>query len=149
VATPAPDLDQFTLPPVTSKIGGTIAASGIQLHAKIAQGGTAADMTNRPAIVQVTANGAPLSGGSFFLPAGLGAHGRHGFVGENGQQRIEMRLVKRKPVIYKLTVRLPGPIAGVPQVDATIGLVYDVGGMLSRGTRTFRAKRAGSVLKAG
>lgn len=148
-AAPAPDLDQFALAPSATKLAGTITSSGIRLRAKLVEGGAPADFA-RPAVLQVMAAGRVL--GSFSLPDGLTPRGRKAFAGESAsrQKSIDVRRIRRKPVAtYQVTLRLSGALAPLPPDGATVELVSDLGGMVSRVSRPFRARRGGTALKAG
>jgi hypothetical protein len=141
-AAPPPDLDQFVPPTQTTKVAGKISADGLRLRVVFRAGAEAsAPDFGAPALLRVSAGGAAI--GALSLPAGLQAEGRRKFVGESADGQGTVVVRRLRGASYKMTLRLTN--AAEPSVAGAtpIELAYQVGGLLSRGTRTFRLGRHG------
>jgi len=144
-ATPAPDLDQFASPAETMKIAGAVTTEQTRLRARF-QLGAAEPAFAEPVLIRLAAGDTTVA--TLDLPTGLEPHGRNRFT--DAQGTVTVRMVRRRPVAtYVLTARLPTtsmPPPGGTRVD--VALTYDVGGLLSRGTRVFHSNRRGTRLNA-
>jgi hypothetical protein len=136
-ATPAPDLDQFVPATETARVGGKIGASGVKLGVTFRAGRevTTPDFT-APAVVRVAAGDATVA--TLALPA-LEAHGKRKFAGSTADGSVTIRRVRGST--YRMTVRTAA--ATPPTASGPIEVTYQVGGLVSRGMRTFRAGRGG------
>jgi hypothetical protein len=146
-AAPVPDLDQF--PAVTAKhLAGHVNTRGLRLHTTLSAGSLTPDFTG-PALVRVTANGGAMA--EVDLPQGLTARGRRTFVGSSGDgaQTLVVRLRRRRPSpTYALALRVDADQGDLPGGRPVVTLTSQVGGLLTRVTRVFRANRAGTRLRA-
>lgn len=148
VATPKPDLDQFRVPTRTKALAGTIRADGVRVRAKLRVGAelaTPAPDFGTPGLVMLSAAGSTLAVADF--PAGLLAKGRRKFIGQtaDGTGTVIVRAGSGKGS-YALSLRLPAAILPAAGAPAGVELTYQLGGMFSRATRTFRP--AGKGLRA-
>lgn len=139
----APDLDQFVEAAAAAKLGGFLKPTKGKLHAVLqVPVGTTPDFT-RPAMLRLATAGSDLL--VLDLPTGLVASGRkHSGTAADGSV-VTVKPGKKKPrPSYKVVVTTPGqtvapPAGGQAEVQAT----FDLGGVLARGARTFKAKSGG------
>jgi hypothetical protein len=136
-AVPPPDLDQFVPATETARVGGKIGASGVKLGVTFRAGRevTTPNFTG-PVVVRVAAGDVTVA---TLALAGLEAHGKRKFVGSTTDGSVTIRRVRGST--YRMTVRTAA--ATPPTASAPIEVAYQVGGLVSRGMRTFRAGRGG------
>src|SRR6185312_6067542 len=91
------------------------------------------------AIVRIGAGEATIA--AFSLPAGLRGEGRRKFVGETADGGAGVVVKRLRGTTYKMTIRTSA--ATLPAGSGTVEVAYQVGGLLSRGARTFRARGGG------
>ncbi len=143
---PKPDLDQFPLTPTINKVTGRIKAAGVRLKLAVAlQPGQTATFPTNPATVRLHAGDATLA--EVTIPGGL-AGTKHKFegTGANGATMTVHAASARK---YVLAAKLPaGTIPDGAHGKMTVDVTQDVGGLLSRATRTFKANKKGTLLHA-
>ena len=146
-AAPVPDLDQF--PPVaTGKLSGRISERALRLQSSINTGGAMTDFT-LPLNLQVSLDGAPLL--TFALPGGLTAGRRHTLVGSSvdGTQTVTLKQRSRRAgVLYGVSIRAAGHGGAAPSGSRLATLTLEVGGLVARGSRTFRVSRNGTMRPA-
>jgi len=147
-ARPRPDTDQFMQATQTKLISGLLTPRVLKLRAIFAPGAAEApDFAAYPAIVRAHAGDSVIAAVS--LAGGLPARGRHVFVGHSadGVVAIGVRILRRNPVTYVLGLRLRDPTpppSSSSQVAVTF--TYEVGGLLSRATASFRSNRRATRL---
>ncbi len=138
-----PDLDQFAEAPVAAKLGGYVKPSKGKLHAVLqVPVGTTVDFT-RPALLRLVAAGSQML--TIDLPNGLTPSGRK-FTGTAADGSVvTISPGKKKPVpSWKLQLATPGQtIAPPPGGRADVQATFEIGGVLARGVRTFKAKSGG------
>ena len=136
-AVPAPDLDQFVPATETKRVGGKIGATGVKVGVTF-RAGREVTTPNfaTPAVIRVAAGDATVA--TLVLP-GLVAHGKRKFVGSTADGSVMVRRVRGST--YRMTVQTAA--ATPPTASTPIEVAYQVGGLLSRGMRTFRAGRGG------
>jgi hypothetical protein len=140
-ADPVPDLDQFMASPQTTAVGGVLKASGARLQIAFragtppAAGASSPDFT-MPVIVRVSSGGATVA--SLILAGGLAPQGRRKFVGQTADGQGSILLMQGRGASYRLALRMGGvtmpPASGRVPIDVT----FEVGGLVSRASRTFR-----------
>ncbi|HYR96408.1 MAG TPA: hypothetical protein VEM57_06700 [Candidatus Binatus sp.] len=137
-ATPAPDRDQFHAATTTKALAGTIRPDRVQVRAKFHPGAELPALPpdfGVPGVLRLSAGETVIAVAEF--PGGLRAQGPRKFVGEtpDGKGTVTVRAAGK--MRYGLSLRLPSatvpPGAGRTQVQLT----YQIGGLLSRATRTF------------
>jgi len=146
-ATPAPDVDQFALPPSMNRVSGTITAKKARLKIVVdLQPGQAADFVTHPALFRLHAADTGIAEVAF--PTGLaGAGRRFHAVTDDGQASLAVRV--RSASRYVLTAVLsPATVPATTGRQALVEVTQDVGGYLSHGERLMRANRAGTRLHA-
>lgn len=139
----APDLDQFAEAAAAAKLGGVIKSTKGKLHALLqVPVGTTPDFTRAAMLRFATSDGDLLV---VDLPNGLVASGRkHTGTSADGAV-VTVKPGRKKPrPTYKVLLTTPGqtvppPAGGRADVQAT----FDLGGVLARGARTFKAKSGG------
>jgi hypothetical protein len=138
-----PDLDQFAESAVATKLGGFVKPTKGKLRTVLQVPiGTTPDFT-RPAMIRLLAGGTELL--ALDLPSGLTGSGRKFTATAADGTVVTVKAGRRKPrPTYKVLLTTPGqtvapPAGGRVDVQATL----DVGGVLARGTRTFKAKSGG------
>ncbi len=139
----APDLDQFAEAATAAKLGGFLKPTKGKLRALLQVPiGTTPDFA-RPAMLRLATNDGDLV--VVDLPNGLVASGRkHVGTAADGSV-LTVKPGKKKPrPTYKVLLTTPGqtvapPAGGQADVQAT----FDLGGVLARGARTFKAKSGG------
>ncbi|HEV7734777.1 MAG TPA: hypothetical protein VGR62_21585 [Candidatus Binatia bacterium] len=138
-----PDLDQFAEAPVAANLGGYVKPSKGKLHAVLQVPiGTTVDFT-RPALLRLVAGGSEML--TVELPNGLAASGRKFTSTAADGSVVTIKPGKKKPVpTYKLQLATPGQtIAPPPGGRADVQATFEIGGVLARGVRTFKAKSGG------
>ncbi len=146
-ATPAPDVDQFSLLPSVSRASGTITAKRVHLKLTIdLPPGQTADFTTHPALLRL--HTADIGIAAVALPTGLTGSG-HRFSGktQDGTGSIKVRV--RTPQRYVLTFDVTG--AKMPLTtghQALVEITQNVGGFLSRGEKLMHANKSGTKLHA-
>jgi hypothetical protein len=140
-ADPVPDLDQFMASTRTTAIRGVLGARGARLHvafragAPVALGVTEPDFT-QPVEVRVSANGATIA--ALSLPLGLTSRGGRKFVGQAaGQGSIVITRGGKRS--YRMLLQTSGVSLPTARGKLPVDVTYQVGGLISRGTRTFHA----------
>lgn len=143
---PPPDLDQFPLTPTITKVTGRIKADGVRLKLAVAlQPGQIAAFPTSPAMVRLHAGDTMLA--EVAIPGGL-TRTKRKFqgTGANGATVTVHVTSARK---YVLSAKLPtGAVPDGAHGKITVDVTQDVGGFLSRATRTFKANRKGTLLHA-
>jgi hypothetical protein len=144
---PPPDLDQFALTPTIAKTTGRVAANGAAAKLTVTlEPGQTPDFAGKPALLRLYAGDTTV--GSVDVPGGLTAAGKkkfHGTAADGAEITVAVKSTKR----YVLTAHCPA--ATLPpgaHGKVTIAVTEDVGGYLARGTRSFKANRKGTILKA-
>jgi hypothetical protein len=147
-AAPAPDLDQFAEPTVTSALSGIITARAAHVRALIEPGRSRPPaFAEMPAILRLST--AETTIGGVDVPGGLIRRGRGTFVGRSDGSRATIVVRPVREGTYLLTLHLQG--ATLPALEGgrvAVRLTYQVGGLVSRVSRSFRASRTGSALHA-
>jgi hypothetical protein len=139
--TPTPELDDFVVPTRTMTLAGRLRSDGVELRAAFRPGAEAGTPDfGTPARVRVSADGATIASAEF--PTGLAPSGRRKLVGQAADGSSLVVTLGRRNARLALTL----PSATMPAAAASIPIIltYEVGGLLSRGTRAFRA-RGGSL----
>jgi hypothetical protein len=139
IATPPPDRDQFVVSTATARISGRVATNGVHLSALFRPGADLSESTATlaaPALVRVSAGGVPLATAEF--PGGLQPSGRS-FIGQtaDGTGKLTVKLGRRSG---RLTLDLASATVPGGSGSTTVTLTYQVGDLISRGSRTFRAR---------
>jgi hypothetical protein len=136
-AAPAPDLDQFVPATETRRVGGKIGATGVKVGITFRAGRevTTPDFA-APAVVRVAAGDAAVA--TLALPS-LEPQGKRKFVGSTADGSVTIRRVRGST--YRMSVRTAA--ATPPTASTSIEVTYQVGGLISRGMRTFRTGRGG------
>lgn len=140
-AVPPPDLDQFTPPATTLSFGGTVKATGAKLKAAVEPGAVTPDFA-LPALARLSVAGTTIA--TLALPAGLTASGKK-FTGRSadGLSTVTVRVQKRGQRL-KLALQLPTPVLPTTaEKRIELQLTTQVGGLLSRATKTFRVGKRG------
>jgi hypothetical protein len=143
-AAPAPDLDQFLVPTVTTTLSGRVAPDGLRLRAVFRPGADAStEGFAAPALVRVSVGGVTVATAEF--PGGLQPSGKRAFAGQtaDGTGSLVVKLGHRGG---RLTLLLPAASVPAASGSTAVTLTYQVGGLLSRGTGTFRGR--GGALKS-
>ena len=135
---PPPDLDQFVPSTRTTKVAGKIASDGASLRVAFRAGSEASPPDfARPVVVRIGAGDAAVA--TLAVPDGLRPQGRRKFVGEVAGGSVVV--TRGRGTRYKMTVRTTA--AAPPAATTPVEVAFQVGGLLSRGTRTFRSGRRG------
>jgi hypothetical protein len=139
-AVPPPDLDQFVPATETTKVGGKLAASGVKLAVTF-RAGSEAGVPNfgAPAALRIAAGDTTVA--SLVLAAGLQPRGKRKFVGSTAAGDGTVTLRRVRGTTYKMVVRTTAAV--LPPAATPVEIAYELGGLLSRGARTFRAGRRG------
>lgn len=149
-ANPRPDTDQFRVATQSVLVSGA-ARKGGTLEARVifAPGiGLVPDFAGAPALFEATAGGTRLAAG--YLPS-LVQRGRRLFVGRSDDRTVSIgvRYFRRRFGVdnYVLAVKLRGAMLPSPSGRRVpVAITYEVGGLLSRLSATFRANGAGTRL---
>lgn len=143
---PPPDLDQFSLTPTITRVSGRIAATGVRVKVAVAlQPGQVADFATKASMLRLSTGDTVLA--DVNIPSGLTGTKRtlHGTGPAGAAVTIHVRAAKRYVLDATIAAgTLPPNAAGKIDVD----VAQNVGGLFSRATRSFRANRTGTVLRA-
>jgi hypothetical protein len=145
-ADPVPDLDQFMESSQTKAVAGTIKASGARLGIAFRAGtpleaGTTAPDFTMAAIVRVSAGDATVA--SLVVPGGLAPRGRRKFVGQTADGQGSVTVTHGRGVSYRLTVRMGSVTMPAASGRTPIDVTFQVGGLVSRTSRTFHGNGKG------
>lgn len=146
--TPAPDLDQFRLTPTITKTTGRIAADGARLRLAVTlQPGQTPTFGGKPALLRLHAGDTAIEAIAFF--AGLTGVTKRKFqstAADGAEIPVQVRSAKH----YVLTAHWPAaPLPAGAGGKVSVSVTQDVGGLLARAIRTFRANPKRTVLHAG
>jgi hypothetical protein len=150
VAVPRPDTDQFRLATRTTPVSASLTAKLLKGRVIFGPGtNDTADFPGRPALMRVSSGDATIA--TVDLADGLAARGRKLFVGRSadGQTAIGVRALRRSgAVAYLLALKVKNPtMPAVAGASVSVGITYDVGGLLSHASLPMRAKRGGALLR--
>lgn len=138
----APDLDQFAEGAIVAKLGGYVKPTKGKLHALLQMPiGTSPDFT-RPALLRLVTAGNEIV--TLDLPNGL-TGGPKMFLGTAADGSVvTVKAGKKKPrPTWKVLLTTPGQTALPSEGRFDVQATFDLGGVLARGTRTFKAKSGG------